>query len=76
MSIFILCNNLETSKKHINIIKISSHKGEHGNQIADKLTKEAANTARMCKFGDSRFIKYDMAKNPINVETNFESVFP
>ena len=42
MSIFILCNNLQTSNKHINIIKIGSHKGEHGNQIADKLAKEAA----------------------------------
>ena len=68
MVIFTLCNELGKNGIHINIFKISSHRGDHGNQIADKLAKEAANMARLCKFGDSKFIKYDIAKNPINVD--------
>ena len=68
MGIFELCNKLKNHDKAINIIKISSHKGNKGNQIADKLAKEAANTARMCKFGESKFLRYDLRKNPINVD--------
>ena len=30
--------------------------------------REAANTARMCKFGESRLTRYDLKKNPINVD--------
>ena len=60
MTIFELCNKLNKNGKHINTIKINSHKGNKGNQMADKLAKEAANTARLCKFGDTKFLRYDL----------------
>ena len=53
---------------YVNINKISSHKGIDGNETADKLAKQAATFARMCKYGESRTIKYDMSKNPIQVD--------
>ena len=53
---------------HINIVKVYSHKGNHGNQMADKIAREAANIARMCKFGDSKFVKYKLQYNPVNVD--------
>ena len=68
MVIFTLCNELKKDNIDINIVKVSSHKGIHGNQIADKLAKEAANVARLCKFGESKFIRYNIANNPINVD--------
>ena len=68
MIIFDLCNKLAKNGKHINIIKINSHKGNSCNQIADKLAREAANMAQMCKFGESRLTRYDLKKNPINVD--------
>ena len=62
MIIFDLCNKLKNDQIHINIVKVSSHKGEYGNQMADKVAREAANIARMCKYGESRFVRYDLRK--------------
>ena len=62
--IFELCGNLNNENINVNIIKINSHKGNQGNQMA----REAANIARMCKFGDSKFIRYRLDKNPVNVD--------
>ena len=55
--IFELCNKLENEDMNINIIQIYGHKENQGNPMADKIAKEAANIARMCKFGDSKFIR-------------------
>ena len=68
LTIFDLCAHLKNASMNINIIKINSHKGNQGNQMADKIAREAANIARMCKFGDSKFIKYRLDKNPVNVD--------
>ena len=67
-SIFKLCNKLDQNNIVINVIKVSSHKGNYGNQMEDQLAKSAANLANMCKYGESKFIKYNMNINPINVD--------
>ena len=67
-TIFELCHKLEKSNVNINIIKVNSHRGNFGNQIADQLAKSAANLANMCKYGESKFIKYDIRKNSVNVD--------
>ena len=67
--IFELCNKIKKEKMDINIIKIKSHSGDSGNRMADLLAKEAANIAKMCKLGQSNFIKYDMRKNHVTVDT-------
>ena len=67
-SIFELCNKLEKYNININIIKVSSHRGNFGNQMADQLAKSAANLANMCKYGRSNFIKYNMNINSVNVD--------
>ena len=59
-SIFELCNQLNKHKIEINMIKVNSHKGNYGNQMADQLAKSAANLANMCKYGESNFIKYNL----------------
>ena len=66
--IFILSNQLGTKNIKINVNKINSHIGIYGNQMADKLAKYAATIARMCKYGECKYIKYDMNKNPIQVD--------
>ena len=45
-----MVNQLEKYNAHINIIKISSHIGIQGNEIADELAKQAANIANNCKY--------------------------
>ena len=67
-SIFEVCHKLDHYNININIIKVRSHKGNYGNQMADKLAKSAANLANMCKYGQSKFIKYDIKKNDVNVD--------
>ena len=66
--IFKICHFLYQNNIFININKINSHIGIEGNTIADKLAKQAAKLAEMCKYGDSKIIKYDMKKNPIQVD--------
>ena len=66
--IFDLCCKLDNNNIKINIIKISSHKGNYSNQMADQLAKSAANLLNMCKYGESKFIRYDLRKNPVNVD--------
>ena len=53
---------------NIHINKINSHIGIDGNQMADKLAKHAAIIARMCKYGESKYIKYNINKNQIQVD--------
>ena len=36
--------------------------------MADKLAKHAATISRMCKYGEQRYIQYNMVKNPIQVD--------
>ena len=67
-NIFQQCHRLNEQEISINIIKINSHKGIKGNEIADKLAKDGAMLARDCKFGKSNIIKYKMHKNPVNVD--------
>ena len=66
--IFDLCHKLGNYNININIIKVSSHKGNYGNQMADQLAKSAANLAKMCKYGESKFIRYELRKNAVNVD--------
>ena len=67
--IFELCNWIGKKKIDINFIKIKSHIGNSGNRTADLLAKEATNIAKMCKLGQSNFIKYDMRKNHVTVDS-------
>ena len=66
--VFTLCNLLEKRNIKININKVNSHIGIDGNQMADKLAKHAASLAKMCKYGEHNCIKYNMNKNPIQVD--------
>ena len=66
--IFKNCNILNKDDIHINIMKVQSHIGNEGNEMADKLAKEAAKIAESCKYGESKFIKYDMRKNHVTVD--------
>ena len=67
-SIFVLCNELNRNNIIINLIKIDAHKGIAGNTNADLLAKEAAIWARMSKYGEANVVKYNMNKNPVNVD--------
>ena len=67
-SIFVLCNELDRNDIIINIIKIDGHSGISGNVNADLLAKEAANWARMSKYGQAKVVRYNMNKNPVNVD--------
>ena len=67
-SIFDICHYLKEKKLHINIVKINSHIGNEGNEIADKLAKEAAIIAKQCKYRENNFIRYDMRKNHVSVD--------
>ena len=49
-SIFEVCNKLDHYNININIIKVNSHKGNYGNQMADKLAKSAANLGKNGRF--------------------------
>ena len=66
--IFKISSDLDKHGIHINILKVQSHIGNEGNEMADKLAKEAANIAKSCKYGESKFIKYDMRKNHVTVD--------
>ena len=73
-SMFEICNKLKCYNININIIKVRSHKGNYGNQMADQLAKSAANLANMCKYGKSKFIKYNISKNAVNVDIAKDSI--
>ena len=45
-----LANELNNFNIQINIIKIKSHYGIYGNQVADTLAKQAAVIAHNCKY--------------------------
>ena len=63
-----MANDLEKYNVHINIIKVPSHVGIYGNEIADELAKSAAEIANNCKYGYDDTIKYNTFLNPINVD--------
>ena len=63
-----MATQLEKYNVHINIMKISSHIGIQGNEIADELAKQAANIANNCKYGYDNIIHYNTFLNPINVD--------
>ena len=63
-----LANQLNDFNIFINIIKIPSHKGFRGNEIADTLAKQAAVIAYNCKYRFDNTIKYNTFYNPINVD--------
>ena len=47
-SIFEGRHKLDCHNININTIKVKSHKGNYGNQMADQLAKSAANLANIC----------------------------
>ena len=63
-----MANELNEYNVHINIIKVPSHKGILGNEIADELAKNAAEIANNCKYGFDNTIRYNTFLNPINVD--------
>ena len=63
-----MASDLNHYNVHINLIKIPSHKGIFGNEIADELAKSAADIANNCKYGLDDTIKYNTFLNPINVD--------
>ena len=67
-NIFKLCKVLSQYQINVNIIKIPSHSGIEGNEMADAVAKQAAQISRDCKFGKSKIIKYNTFKNPANVD--------
>ena len=66
--IFILCHQIFEHHIIININKISSHIGIYGNETGDKIAKYAATLAKMCKYGENNIIKYQINKNPVQVD--------
>ena len=63
-----MANHLNNYNVSINSIKISSHVGIKGNQIADILAKQAAVVAYNCKYKLDDIIDYNTYFNPINVD--------
>ena len=73
--IYKLLNQLKNYNVHINIIKVSSHIGIKGNQIADILAKQAAIIAYNCKYRFDDIIDYNTYFNPINVDISKDLIY-
>ena len=65
---FKIINRLNKFNIDINIIKVSSHIGIHGNRMADILAKQAATVAHNCKYRLDDIIEFSTYFNPINVD--------
>ena len=73
--IYKLLNHLNNYNVNINIIKIPSHIGIKGNQIADTLAKQAAIVAHNCKYKLDDIIDYSTYFNPINVDISKDIIW-
>ena len=73
--IFKLLNHLNYYNVNVNFIKIPSHVGIKGNQIADVLAKQAAIVAHNCKYKLDDIIEYNTYYNPINVDISKDLIW-
>ena len=70
--IFNLLSILNTFNIQIEIIKIPSHSGIEENHIVDFIANRAASISKDCKYGKSKYMKYNTYYNPVNVDISID----
>ena len=72
---FKIINQLNEFNIEINLIKVPSHIGIHGNRMADILAKQAATIAFNCKYKMDNIIDFSTYFNPINVDISKDLIW-
>ena len=70
--IFDLINKLYNYGINIFILKIPSHCGIEENETVDAISNRAAQIAHGCKYGRSKFMKYQSFFNPVNIDIGID----
>ena len=70
--IFRLLTKLKSFNILVEIIKIPSHSGIMENHTVDAIANRAATIAKNCKYGKSKYFKYNTFYNPVHVDISID----